>query len=55
MEEGYVPFNSPLILKWVSIVDKKKIRVSEKIKWSEASKIKNIYYCKVCNLFIKKI
>ena len=55
MEEGYVPFNSPFILKWVSLVDKKKIRISDKIKWSEVAKIKNLYYCKDCSVFIKKI
>ena len=45
MEEGYIPFNSPFILKWVSLVDKKKVRISDKIKWSEVSKIKNTHYC----------
>ncbi len=55
MEEGYIPFNSPFILKWVSRVDKSKIRVSDKIKWTQVSKISNVYYCKNCNVFIKKI
>ena len=55
MEEGYVPFNRPFILRWVSLVDKKKIRISDKLKWSEVAKIKNIYYCKDCSMFIKKI
>ena len=55
MEEGYVPFNTPLILKWVSLVDKKKIRISDKLKWSEVAKIKNMYYCNDCGVFIKKI
>ena len=55
MEEGYVPFNSPFILKWVSLVDKKKVRISDKIKWSEAAKIKNMHYCKDSTVFIKKI
>jgi len=55
MEEGYVPFNSPFVLKWVSLIDKKRMRISDKIKWSEVAKIKNIHYCKDCNVFIKKI
>ena len=55
MEEGYIPFNSPFVLKWVSMIDKKKVRISDKIKWSEVAKIKNIHYCKECCVFIKKI
>ena len=55
MEEGYVPFNSPFVLKWVSSVDKRKIRISDKLKWSEVAKIKNMHYCNECNVFIKKI
>ena len=54
MEEGYVPFNSPFVLKWVSLVDRKKVRISDKTKWSEVAKIKSIYYCKDCDVFIKK-
>ncbi len=54
MEEGYVPFNSPFILKWVSLADKKKVRISDKIKWSQVAKIKDIHYCKDCAVFIKK-
>ena len=55
MEEGYVPFNSPFILKWVSLEDKQKIRISDKLRFSEVAKIKNIHHCKSCNVFIKKI
>lgn len=55
MEEGFVPFNSPFVLKWVSLADKRKIKISDKVKLSEVSKIKNIYHCKDCNIFIKKI
>ena len=55
MEEGYVPFNSPLVLKWVSLLDKKKIRISDKLKWSEVAKIKNVHFCEDCSVFIKKI
>ena len=55
MVEGYVPFNSPFILKWVSLVDKQKIRISDKLKLSEVAKIKSVFYCKECNVFIKKI
>ncbi len=54
MEEGYVPFNSPFVLSWVSLSDKQKVRISDKVKLSEAAKIKSIYYCKNCDLFIKK-
>lgn len=54
MEEGYVPFNSPFILKWVSLVDKKKVRISDKIKWSQVAKIGDMHYCKDCAVFIKK-
>ncbi len=54
MEEGYIPFNSPFILKWVSLVDKRRIRISSKLKLSEVAKIKNIHYCKNCDVFIKK-
>ena len=55
MEEGYIPFNSPFVLKWVSSLDKKKIRISDKVKWSEVAKIKNVYFCNECGVFIKKI
>ena len=55
MEEGYIPFNSPFVLKWVSLIDKRKIRISDKLKLSEVAKIKNIHYSKDCNVFIKKI
>lgn len=55
MEEGYIPFNSPFILKWVSLKDKEKIRISDKTKLSEVAKIKNVHFCKSCNVFIKKI
>ncbi len=55
MEEEHVPFNSPFILKWVSLVDKQKVRISDKLKLSEVAKIKNIHYCRDCNVFIKKI
>ena len=55
MQEGYVPFNSPFILKWVSLADKQKIRISDKTKLSEVAKIKNVYYCDSCNVFIKKV
>ena len=54
MEEGYVPFNSPFVLKWVSLIDKKKIRISDKVKWSEVAKIKHVFYCQSCNVYIKK-
>lgn len=54
MEEGYVPFNSPLVLKWVSTADRKKVRISDKVKWTEVAKIKNVHYCEECNLIIKK-
>ena len=54
MEEGYIPFNSPLVLKWVSLVDKQKVRISAKLKLFEVAKIKNIHYCKNCNVFMKK-
>ena len=54
MEEGYVPFNSPLVLKWVSMVDKTKIRISDKVKWYEVAKIANVHHCKECSLFLKK-
>lgn len=55
MEEGYVPFNSPFILKWVSLLDKRKIRISDKVKLTKVSKIKNLHYCEGCSVFIKKI
>ena len=55
MEEGYVPFTSPIILKWVSLVDKKKVRFSDETKWYEVAKVENIHYCKDCNIFIKII
>jgi len=55
MEEGYVPFNSPFVLRWVSLIDKKKIRISDKVKLTQVSKIKNVHYCKDCGVFIKKI
>lgn len=54
MENGYIPFNTPFILKWVSSSKSKKIRVSSKIKLLEVSKIENVYYCENCNLFVKK-
>lgn len=54
MEEGYVPFNSPLVLKWVSTLDEKEIRISDKIKWLEVAKIKNVHFCADCGVFIKK-
>lgn len=54
MVEGYIPFNSPFVLKWVSITDKKKVRISDKVKLSEVSKIKNVHYCESCNVFLKK-
>ncbi len=54
MEEGYVPFNSPFVLRWVSLIDKKKIRISDKVKLTQVSKIKNVHYCKDCDVFIKK-
>ena len=55
MQEGYIPFNSPLILKWVSLLNKNKIRISDKTKWTEVSKIKNVHYCEKCGVFIKKM
>lgn len=55
MVEGYVPFNSPFVLKWVSLSDKHKIRISDKLKWSEVAKIRNVHYCTDCKVFIKKI
>lgn len=56
MAEGYVPFNSPFVLKWISITDKKnKKRISDKTKFTEVSKIKNVFYCEKCNIFIKKL
>ncbi len=54
MEEGYIPFNSPFILKWVCLADKRKIRVSDKLKLSQVAKINNVHYCRQCNVFIKK-
>ena len=54
MVEGYVPFNSPFVLRWVSLIDKKKIRISDKVKLTQVSKIKNVHYCKDCDVFIKK-
>lgn len=54
MEEGYIPFNSPFVLKWVSSVDGQKVRISDKIKLSEVLKITDIHYCSDCNIFIKK-
>lgn len=56
MTEGYVPFNSPFVLKWISITNKKnKKRISDKTKFTEVSKIKNVFYCEKCNVFIKKL
>ena len=56
MENGYVPFNSPFVLKWVSLLNKKnKKRISDKTKLTEVAKIKNVFYCEKCNVFIKKI
>ena len=55
MEEGYIPFNSPFILKWYSLSKKQKIRVSDKVELTEVSKIKNVFYCEKCCAFIKKI
>ncbi|MBR2152105.1 MAG: hypothetical protein IJ944_02325 [Clostridia bacterium] len=55
MVEGYVPFNSPFVLKWVSLLDKRKVRISDKVKLTEVSKIKNVHYCQDCGVFIKKI
>ena len=54
MIEGYVPFSRPFILSWRSLDKSKKIRISDKVKGWEASKIKNIHYCEECNVFIKK-
>ena len=54
MEQGYIPFNSPLILKWISTSTKEKIRISDKVKWYEIAKIKDVFYCNDCNIFIKK-
>ncbi len=55
MVEGYVPFNSPFVLRWVSLADKKKVRISDKIKLTQVSKIKNVHNCNECNIFIKKV
>ena len=54
MEEGFVPFNSPLILKWFSCKGKRRVRVSDKVKWYEVAKIKHVHYCEACRVFIKK-
>ena len=55
MQEGYIPFNSPFVLKWRSLTAKQKIRVSAKVKLTEVSKIKEVYYCEKCGVFIKKM
>ena len=56
MEEGYIPFNSPFILKWVSLRDKKKkVRVSAKLRWSEVAKIKRVYRCEACGVLMKSL
>lgn len=55
MQEGYVPFNSPFVLKWVSLLNSQKMRISDRTSWFETSKIKNVHFCKACNLFIKKM
>ena len=55
MKEGYIPFNSPFILKWYSLSKKQKIRISDKVKFTEVSKIKNVFYCEECKVFLKKI
>ena len=44
-----------LHLKWVSLVDMERVRISDKIKWYEVAKIKNIHDCEDCNVFVKKI
>ena len=54
MEDGYIPFNTPFVLKWVSSLNKRKIRISDKTKLTEVSKIKNVFYCEKCGVFIKK-
>ena len=55
MEEGFVPFNSPFVLKWVSLINKRKVRISDKVKLTQVPKIKNVHYCQDCGVFIKKI
>ncbi len=55
MKAGYIPFNSPFILKWYSLSKKEKVRISDKVKLTEVSKIKNVYFCDKCRVFIKKI
>ena len=38
MERGHVPFNSPLVLKRRSLLSKRKVRISDKVKWFEVAK-----------------
>ncbi len=55
MKEGYIPFNSPFVLKWYEKNKIEKVRVSDKVKWTQVSKIGNVFYCADCGIFIKKI
>ena len=55
MEEGYIPYNSPFVLKWCSKENKRKITVSDKLKWTQIMKIAGVFYCEDCGVFVKKI
>lgn len=56
MEEGTIPFNTPVILNWVSSTDKRKIRISDSIETMRLFKplsISKVFYCEKCNVFLK--
>ena len=56
MEEGTIPFNTPVVLNWVSSSDRRKIRISddfEAIRFFKTLSISKVFYCERCNVFLK--
>ena len=56
MEEGTIPFNTPIVLNWVSSSDKRKVRISDNVETMRLFKplsISKVFYCEKCNVFLK--
>ncbi|MDD4000932.1 MAG: PF20097 family protein [Bacilli bacterium] len=56
MTEGYIPFNTPIHLKWNDISRKEKtVLVSDSVKLAKINKISKVYYCVRCQVMAKQL